>query len=196
MFSILQRFSRLCCRFSKAASQSSALNSFTGVTLCTSNECAQHFVCVVTVWTHKPSTVKAMVHLRVVFCALGTSNVSSGFQTLENNKTTRPAASWFQAFSCVLNPKHPQQYFRENRTSSPFPFSRLVFLICITMQSNVDARQFRAKTTNSPNLPRIRARFHCNTNEPAELTVKRAINVITLCFIESIKWHQISRVGL
>ena len=27
--------------------------------------------------------------------------VSSGFQTLENNKTTRPAASWFQMFSHV-----------------------------------------------------------------------------------------------
>ena len=30
--------------------------------------------------------------------------VSSGFQTLENNKTTRPAASWFQMFSCVWKP--------------------------------------------------------------------------------------------
>ena len=27
--------------------------------------------------------------------------VSSGFQTLENNNTTRPAASWFQMFSRV-----------------------------------------------------------------------------------------------
>ena len=30
--------------------------------------------------------------------------VSSGFQTLENNKTTRPAASWFQMFSRVWKP--------------------------------------------------------------------------------------------
>ena len=30
--------------------------------------------------------------------------VSSGFQTLENNKTTRPVASWFQMFSCVWKP--------------------------------------------------------------------------------------------
>ena len=30
--------------------------------------------------------------------------VSSGFQTLENNKTTRPATSWFQIFSRVWKP--------------------------------------------------------------------------------------------
>ena len=30
--------------------------------------------------------------------------VSSGFQTLENNKTTWPAASWFQMFSRVWKP--------------------------------------------------------------------------------------------
>ena len=30
--------------------------------------------------------------------------VSSAFQTLENNKTTRPAASWFQMFSRVWKP--------------------------------------------------------------------------------------------
>ena len=30
--------------------------------------------------------------------------VSSGFQTLENNNTTRPAASWFQMFSRVWKP--------------------------------------------------------------------------------------------
>ena len=30
--------------------------------------------------------------------------VSSGFQTFEGNKTTRPAASWFQMFSRVWKP--------------------------------------------------------------------------------------------
>ena len=30
--------------------------------------------------------------------------VSSAFQTLKNNKTTRPAASWFQLFSRVWKP--------------------------------------------------------------------------------------------
>ena len=30
--------------------------------------------------------------------------VSSGFQTLENNKTTRPQAEWFQMFSRVWKP--------------------------------------------------------------------------------------------
>ena len=35
---------------------------------------------------------------------LGLPMVSSGFQTLENNKTTRPAASWFQMFSRVWKP--------------------------------------------------------------------------------------------
>ena len=30
--------------------------------------------------------------------------VSSGFQMLENNKTTRPAASWFQMFSRLWKP--------------------------------------------------------------------------------------------
>ena len=35
--------------------------------------------------------------------------VSSGFQTLENNKTTRPAALWFQmflTFGNLMNPSH------------------------------------------------------------------------------------------
>jgi len=36
----------------------------------------QRFVCIVTVWAHKPSTVKAIVHLGVVFLALGTSNIT------------------------------------------------------------------------------------------------------------------------
>ena len=30
--------------------------------------------------------------------------VSSGFQTLENNKTTRPAAVWFQMFPRIWKP--------------------------------------------------------------------------------------------
>ena len=30
--------------------------------------------------------------------------VSSGFQTLENNKTARPAAMWFQMFSHIWKP--------------------------------------------------------------------------------------------
>ena len=39
--------------------------------------------------------------------------VSSGFQTLENNKTTRPAASWFQIFLAFGNPiKHSHSFLK------------------------------------------------------------------------------------
>ena len=39
--------------------------------------------------------------------------VSSGFQTLENNKTTRPAASWFQMFHAFGNPmKHSHSFLK------------------------------------------------------------------------------------
>ena len=49
------------------------------MTLPSFEQLTQHFVCVVTVWArnNKLSTVKAIVHLRVVFVTLGTSNVTS-----------------------------------------------------------------------------------------------------------------------
>ena len=37
--------------------------------------------------------------------------VSSGFLTLENNKTTRPAASWFQMFLASGNLMKPSHSF-------------------------------------------------------------------------------------
>ena len=50
------------------------------------------------------------------------------------------------------------------KTLVKWPFSQITSLVCITVQFNVDTRQFQAFLTFLPKLSRIRVQFHCNAN--------------------------------